>query len=111
MEGMEDEKNNDITGMQPHILNAALSYMAVLVLLPLFSGATANPFVQFHVKQGIVLLILEIVAVIASYWLSYVGGVLFLLLLLTSLAGLFSALHEEKWYIPGIGHLADLFTI
>lgn len=109
MQSMADE--NDITGMKPHILHAALSYMGILVLLPVFSGATKHPFVNFHAKQGLVLLALEVLAILATYWVSYVGGVVFLLTLLASIAGLFSALHEDTWYIPGVGNIADLFTL
>ncbi|MDA1169318.1 MAG: hypothetical protein O3A36_03195 [bacterium] len=104
-------EENDITGIKTHVLNAALSYMGVLVLLPIISGATANPFVKFHAKQGLVLLGGEVLAILASYWLSYLGGILFLLMLLFSIAGLYSSLREEKWHIPVVGILANLFTL
>lgn len=104
-------EENDITGIKPHILNAALSYMGILVLFPIISGATAHPFVKFHAKQGLVLLVGEVLAILASYWVSYIGGILFLLLLLMSVAGLYSVLQEEKWYMPGIGFIADLFSL
>lgn len=103
--------DNNITGLKPYVLEAALSYMGVLVLVPIVSGATNHPFVKFHAKQGLVLLIGEVIAILAAYWVSYVGGILFLLMLLASIAGLFSSLHEEKWFIPGIGNLANLFTL
>ncbi len=108
---MADDQKNDITGIKPQVLNAALSYMGILVLLPIFSGATNNLFVKFHAKQGLVILVGEALALVASYWVSYIGGIFFLVMLLASLGGLFSALHEDKWYIPGIGHIADLFTL
>lgn len=105
------DQESDITGIKPQVLNAVLSYVGILVLLPIVSGATQNPFVKFHAKQGLVILGLEILAIIASYWVSYIGGVVFVLMLLASLAGIFSALREDRWYIPGIGNLADLFTL
>jgi uncharacterized membrane protein len=108
---MFDQNTNNVTGLKPHVLEAALSYMGVLVLVPIISGATNHPFVKFHAKQGLVLLVGEIVAIAAAYWVSYIGGILFLLMLLASIAGLFSSLREEKWFIPGIGNLANLFTI
>lgn len=105
------DQESDITGIKPQVLNAVLSYVGILVLLPIISGATQSSFVKFHAKQGLVILGLEILAIIASYWVSYIGGVVFILMLLASLAGIFSALREDKWYIPGIGNLADLFTL
>ena len=104
-------EDNDITGIKSHVLSAALSYMGILVLLPIISGAIANPFVKFHAKQGLVLLAGEVFAILASYWVSYIGGILFLLMLLLSVAGLYSSLQEEKWYIPGIGFIANLFSL
>jgi len=104
-------EDNNITGIKPHVLEASLSYMGILVLVPVISGSTANPFVKFHAKQGLVLLGGEALAILASYWISYIGGILFLLMLLASVAGLYSSLQEEKWFIPGIGNLARLFTI
>lgn len=103
--------DNNITGMKPYVLQAALSYMGILVLLPIVSGAIANPFVKFHAKQGIVLLGGEVLAILVAYWVSYLGGILFLCMLLLSVAGLYSSLKEEKWYIPVVGILANLFTL
>lgn len=108
---MADQERDDITGIKPHVLNAALSYVGILVLFPIISGATDNPFVKFHAKQGLVIFVGEVLAILASYWVSYIGGVVFILMLLASLAGIFSALREDKWYIPGIGTIANLFTL
>lgn len=103
--------NNDLTGLDSNVLLASMSYIAVLVLIPIFSGAIKNPFINFHVKQGLVILIGEIIAIIASIWISSLGGLLFVLMLIASIIGLFTSLHGEKRYIPGIGTIADLFSI
>ncbi len=108
---MADEQRDDITGIKPHVLNAVLSYVGILVLFPIVSGATENPFVKFHAKQGLVIFGLEVLAILSSYWLSYIGAALFMLMLLASLGGIFSALREDKWYIPGIGTIANLFAL
>ncbi len=108
---MASQDVQNITGMKPHILMASLSYMGILVLIPIFAGATGHPFVKFHVKQGLVILVGEILAIIITFWLSYVGGLLFLLMLIASIAGLLRSTQEQKWYIPGIGAVAELFDL
>lgn len=104
-------ENNDLTGLDSNLLMASMSYIGVLVLIPIFSGATKNPFITFHVKQGLVILVGEIIAIIASIWAPSLGGLLFVLMLVASIVGLFTCLHGEKRYIPGIGTIADLFSI
>lgn len=103
--------NNDLTGLDSSLLMASMSYIGVLVLIPIISGATKNSFINFHAKQGLVILVGEIIAIIASIWLSSLGGLLFVLMLVASIVGLFTSLHGEKRYIPGIGTIADLFSI
>lgn len=103
--------NNDLTGLDSNVLLASMSYIGVLVLIPIFSGATKNSFINFHVKQGLVILTGEIIAIIASIWISSLGGLLFVLMLIASIIGLFTSLHGERRYIPGIGTIADLFSI
>lgn len=90
---------------------ASLAYVGVLVLVPMVSGAVRDPFINFHVKQGMVIFIGEIIALIAGIWLSSLGGLLFILMFIASIMGLFTSLHGEKRYIPGIGTIADLFSI
>ncbi len=108
---MADEAQPDVTGMKPDVLMATFSYVGFLVLVPIFSGATDAPFVKFHAKQGLVLFVGEVLAVILAFWLSYVGGFLFLILAIVSVAGLIRCLQEERWVIPGIGALANKFDL
>lgn len=108
---MPDDQQNDITGIESSVLMAALSYIGVLVLIPIISRSVRDPFVQFHAKQGLVIFVGEIFAIIASIWLSYVGAGLFLLMLIASVAGLFYALNKDKWEIPGISMITRLFSL
>ncbi len=103
--------NNDLTGLDSNVLLASMSYIGVLVLIPILSGATKHSFINFHAKQGLVILAGEIIAIIASVWISSLGGLLFILMLIASIVGLFTSLHGEKRYIPGIGTIAGLFSI
>lgn len=53
-------------------LMAALAYLGILIVVPFFTEAKNDPFVKFHLKQGLTLIIFEI-----GFWiLSSVFGFL-----------------------------------
>lgn len=108
---MPEQSSDNLTGLEPHVLVASLSYVGVLVLIPIISGRAKHPFIHFHVKQGLVIFVGEIIAIIAGTWMASLGGLLFVLMLIASIVGLFTSLQGDKRYIPGIGTIADLFTI
>lgn len=109
--GVPDPNNpNDITGISEDKLMAALSYLGVLVLVPLVMRP-ADQAIRFHAKQGLVIFLGEIVAVLAGIWLTAVGNVLFALMLIASVLGLISALQGKQWKIPGVGHVAERFRV
>ncbi len=91
-------------------LAAAFSYIGFLVLIPLFTRKH-DPYVHFHAKQGLVIFIGEVVAVIAAQWVGVVGGLLFVLLLIASVIGLIQSLQGKRFRIPGIAELTDKFNI
>ena len=101
---------NDVTGVDNSKFMAALSYVGFLVLVPLIAYR-ADSFVKFHMKQGVIILILEVLAVFANFWIPIVGNLLFILLFLASVLGLIQALQGNRWKIPGIGDLAGKFDI
>lgn len=108
---MADEEQNDITGIESRALMAALSYIGVLVLIPIITRAVRDPFIQFHAKQGLVIFVGEILAIIAAVWIPLIGGGLFLLMLAAAVAGLFRALGKDMWEIPGIATIAKSFSL
>ncbi len=96
--------------LPPERMYAALCYLWVLVFIP-YLVARQNDFVRFHIKQGVALLVGFIIAIIAAFWISWVGSLLFVLLMLINLMGLVQALHGRRWKIPGIGNLLERFRI
>lgn len=98
------------TGVSERGLMAALSYVGVLVLVPLLLRRD-NPFVVFHAKQGLVVLLGFIVSLLAAQWIAVVGSTLFLVLLVLDVIALVQALLGRRWRIPGISYLADRFQI
>ncbi len=95
--------------MNSNYLMASLSYVGVLVLIPVISQATKDSFVAFHVRQGAVILLLEIVAIVSAQWFSKPSSVVFLGLLFLSVIAFFFTVQGEKWKIPGIFSVAQLF--
>ncbi len=101
---------NQIVDVDEDKLMAALSYIGVLVLVPLLVKRD-NPFVRWHAKQGLVVLIGIALSLMTAAWVPALGNVLFLLLLLAAVVGLVQALLGRRWRIPIIGHIADSFKI
>lgn len=99
-----------VTDVSDEKLMAALAYLGFLVFIPLLTRK-GDPYVQFHVKQGLVIFLGEVIAVIAVQWLSAIGNIFFVLLLIASVVGLFQSLQGRRFKIPGIGQIADSFNI
>lgn len=91
-------------------LMAALSYAAVLVVVPLLVSRQ-DPYVRFHAKQGLVLLIGLALALLGVVWVPAIGTLLFVVVVLLDLAGLVQAMLGRQWKIPGVYHLGELFRI
>lgn len=100
----------DVTGIPEANLYAALSYVGVLLLVPLLVRKD-DPFVQFHLKQGIVLLGGLILGLFAVLWIAAVGNIVVLLLLIVDIVGLVQALLGRRWRIPLVGMVTDRFTL
>ncbi|MEO6077386.1 MAG: hypothetical protein ABIP54_01215 [Candidatus Andersenbacteria bacterium] len=83
--------------MQEHHVMAGLSYVGILVLIPVIMHETKNEFVAFHVKQGSAILIGEILAIFSTQWFPRVAGLVFLVLFVTSLIAFFRTIQGEKW--------------
>ena len=101
---------SEIVDIDESKLLAALSYVGVLVLVPLLVRRD-DAFVRWHAKQGLVLLIGMVMALLAVVWVPVIGNVLFLVLLVVSVIGLVQALLGRRWKIPIIGQVADSFRI
>jgi len=102
---------HDMTGVERHHLVAALSYLGILVLVPLLFVDKDVPFVKFHAKQGLVILIGYVLAIIGVGFLPVIGDIFWVALGVASIAGLIQALQGKWWKIPLIGQLAEKFRI
>lgn len=84
---------------------AALSYVWILCLVPLFLKRDSK-FAQFHARQGLVLCIAEIVGSLI-FWFPIFGQLLFLGLLVISILGFIKTLNGEWWQAPVIYNLSQ----
>ncbi|MBF0177240.1 MAG: hypothetical protein HQL63_10410 [Magnetococcales bacterium] len=95
-------------GVLSHVM-AGMSYLGVLALVPMIM-ARRDPFALYHARQGVVIWILEVLAVY-SLALPVIGRFFFqfasVLCFVVSLFGLVAVFFGKTWRIPGIGALAD----
>lgn len=100
------ENLQNMTGLDEKRLYAAMSYMAFLVFVPLLTRRK-DPFINFHAKQGLGILVGYVLAAIAANWISAIGSLIFITLLVFDIIALVFTLQGRSWRIPGIGHLAE----
>ena len=84
--------------IQENKIIALLSYLGILVLVPLLAKKD-SPYAQFHAKQGLVLLIAWIIITIIFIipilgWL--IGTVCYIILLVLAIVGIINALFLGK---------------
>jgi uncharacterized membrane protein len=98
--------------VQQNRLWAAMSYLFVLCFLPLFLRKRSS-FAQFHAKQGLTLLVAEILLWLAEFflllipvigWLIIVG--LWVTLIVLAVRGVKESLRGERWEMPFFGEYA-----
>ncbi len=91
---------------------AILGYIPFMCFVPLVKMKD-NPFALRHGKQGLVLFIIEIIAVIflLPKISDLVWGMVLVLCLASAVAGIIFVLQGQNWKIPFIGDLADKIKI
>ena len=110
------KKNNSLNNKdikeKDHTLTAILSYIGILVLIPLLAIdiKRRDDFIRFHLKQGIVLAVLEIGIVITSSILSVIpiirniidaiSGVVMIVIFILAIIAIIKALEKKEWEMP-----------
>ena len=98
---------------QKQVKNIGMAIVAYLIFfIPLLTKAKNDPFVKYHVKQGLLLFIGWIVAGIIGYipvfgW--FLAPLLSIALLILLIIGIMSALKGEQKPLPVIGQYATSF--
>ncbi len=110
---------NQNTASTPEVDNTMvmgiLCYLGVLVIIP-YLMAKDNPFVHFHIKQGVVLAGLWIILYVARemfipwrYW--EIVGFVNLALVILSIIGIVFVVQKKQTALPIIGSIANSVKI
>ncbi|MEW6407592.1 MAG: hypothetical protein AB1465_02790 [Patescibacteria group bacterium] len=91
---------------QENKIFAVLSYLGILVLVPLLAKKESK-FAMFHAKQGLVLLIGWIIGWLLSF--VFIGFIVDIILIIFSIWGLINAATGKMVKLPLIGDLAEKF--
>ena len=111
---MGEEGENKPAAPQNNVGMGVLCYLGILVLIPLLTDAKNDPFVKFHIKQGLVLLIFCIlVSVVMGIpvlgWI--VGGIGWIVEVVFLIMGIVNVVNGKQEPLPLIGQYADKFNI
>jgi len=92
---------------------AIFAYLGILIVIPLIVNTNNNPFIKFHVKQGLVLIISFIIGMIIGIvpflgWI--IGAILTIFNLVMVILGIINAATGVQKQLPIIGHYADRFN-
>lgn len=104
---MEEKKppQVDPKDIEENKVIAAISYIWILFLVPLFLKKESK-FAQFHAKQGLVLFIAWLFALIPV-----IGWLIALVVLILAIIGFLKALTGEYWEIPVMGQFAKKLNL
>ena len=103
-ENKQDQKTEDKDTQENKVL-ALLSYLGVLVIIPLLLKKD-SPFVQFHAKQGLVLLVGWVIS-----WFPVLGWIVGIIVFVLSVMGIINVLDGEKKRLPIVGELAEKINL
>ena len=96
---------------------AIFAYLSILIIIPFLTDAKDNPFVKYHIKQGLVLLIFEVIGWFANVvlvWIPVIGWLVMWLWWLASLIlaiiGIMNVLNGHEKELPYLGQYAKKFV-
>ncbi len=103
---------NSPSKKENNVLMGVLAYLGILVLIPFFV-AKNEPFVKFHVKQGLVLFVIEIAVYLLfsmfwSFWM--LVQLLDLAVIVLSIIGIINVVQAKEKELPLVGQFSKYFT-
>ena len=109
---MEPNQSTPV-GQNKNIAMAIVAY--IIFFIPLLTESKKDPFVKFHVKQGLVLFIASIVvgiihsALFYAWMFMWIGQLLNLAVFILFIIGIINAANGKEEKLPIIGQFADKF--
>jgi uncharacterized membrane protein len=91
---------------------AIIAYLGILVLIPLLTDAKNDPFVKFHTKQGLLVLIglvLSSIIVVVPVLGWAIGSLIWIASIILMIIGIMNAANGKQEELPLVGHLARNF--
>src|SRR6185436_17207893 len=112
MDTVPPAQNNTVAPGK-NIAMAILSYIGPLVIVSYITSKD-DPFVKFHIKQGLVLLVIEVAAwflgmLVYSLWPLF--RIVDLAVLVLSIIGIINAYHGHEKELPIVGKFSKNFNI
>lgn len=105
------EEQDDPVKEEGKDFTIALSYIGILFLVPLFVYKD-NDFAKFHIKQGLILFIAEILTTVVG-WIPILGWfvafIAWMLWIVLAVTGVMNVLNIKKTPLPIIGEFAKNF--
>lgn len=107
-------ENQNPTGSGAPKKNTGMAIVAYIIFfIPLLTDSKNDPFVKYHVKQGLVLFIFYIIASACGYipfigWI--ISAILSVLALIFLIIGIVNAINGKQEPLPVIGKFAENFT-
>jgi uncharacterized membrane protein len=112
-EGEKMETKESPITVERNTIMAILSYIGPLVIIP-YLTAKDDAFVLFHIKQGLVLFVIEIIlwVLMGMFWFLYpVWQLINLALFVLAIIGIVNALNGKEKQLPLVGKYAGTFKI
>ena len=97
---------------EQNMVMAILSYIGPLVIVS-YLVAKDDPFVKFHIKQGLVLLVLNVATWIVGSVLMFLWPILNLVnlgIFVLAIFGIVNVVHKKEANLPLVGNYARYFT-
>ena len=106
----EEKKSEHSSGKKSE--NTAMAVVAyILFFVPLLTDAKDDPFVKFHVKQGLLLFIIAVANMVLTPLLFMITWLIGIFVLVLAILGIMNALNGKKEPLPLIGQYAEKFNI
>jgi uncharacterized membrane protein len=96
-----------------HTLMGVLCYLGVLIIIP-YLMAKEVPFVKYHLKQGAVLIVMEIAAwvLVEMFWgLWFIVHLINIVTIVLSIIGIVNVIQKKEKELPLVGSYAQKIAI